>query len=233
MLTNSSLKHDDLANNYHHIQSQIKSACAQAFRDPADIRLVAVSKGHDFSQIRELYRLGHRDFGESYAQEFSKKLAMAKSENLDIVWHFLGAIQTNKIKLIADAQFIHSVGSIKHAQLLDKISLMPCNIFLQINLDKNPKRQGFFSEMVLWAAKEISVMKNLKLMGIMTILPQDPKYKPGFWFQKMVGLKQALIGQLGVSQIALSMGMSDDFGEAIKYGADFVRIGTNIFGPRY
>lgn len=222
---------ETLKANLGKIERTITDFCKRAHRKREDVTLIAVSKGHDFSNILSLYELGQRDFGESYAQEMVPKIDLALEHKLsDIRWHFIGAIQTNKLQLIKRANVIHSVGSVRHAEMLDKILDEPMPIFLQINLDKNPKRQGFLESDLDQSIKKLSYLKKLKIQGLMCILPQDED--PDFWFKKMAALKQAVLNQGLISDVYLSMGMSDDFELAIQHGADYLRIGTKIFGAR-
>lgn len=220
-----------LAENWHGVKQDIARACRKAARDPRDVRVVAVAKGHDFSVIRELYDLGHRDFGENYASEFAEKFSRARRENLsDIVWHFLGAIQSNKIKIIKDAHYVHSIGSVRHARMLSEYADKDINIFLQINLDNDENRAGFNDNEIPDAAREIKQFPHLHLCGLMAILPQT--INPSWWFQKMLQRKAELVDNQTLTHVSLSMGMSDDFEEAILHDANFLRIGTKIFGPR-
>jgi pyridoxal phosphate enzyme (YggS family) len=217
--------------NFEAIKTNINDACRVAKRDPHEVKLIAVSKGHDFYQIKTLYELGQRDFGESYAQEFIEKRHLARLAALDIRWHFLGAIQSNKIKLIKEANYVHSIGSVRHAELLNNALDKITKIFLQINLDGDKNRQGFLLEHVKDKAQKIAAMKNLEFIGLMTILPQDHSDRR-FWFETMSDLKQQLEKSVISKKLSLSMGMSDDFMDAIAYGADYIRIGTKIFGAR-
>lgn len=214
------------------VKSLIEKACQKNDRDPKDITLVAVSKGHDLLAIKEAYNAGLRHFGESYAQEMSKKIIEAHALGLkDIVWHYLGAVQTNKLNLIASADIIHSLGSVRHAAMLNDMLKSQKKVFLQINLDENPKRQGFSPAQILTAIGKITALPNLKVIGLMCIPPQDGVHSPTFWFQKILNLRNELAAH-GSLELKLSMGMSDDFCEAIIEGADYLRIGTKIFGAR-
>lgn len=223
---------NNIKKNLADVEKLINSSCENAHRRREEITLIAVSKGHDFNKILAAYRCGQRDFGESYAQEFSEKIARARDENLaDIRWHFIGAIQSNKLKYIKDADVIHSIGSLKHAELLNAMLSKPKNIFLQINLDNNPDRQGFAKEDVIDVLFHMKNLANLRVQGLMTILPVDHN-KPATWFSQMTALKEEIKSKGILVEVSLSMGMSDDFLEAIANGANLLRIGTRIFGPR-
>lgn len=208
------------------IKQAIAEACDRAGRQAAEIKLIAVSKGQDFAKIHQAYEQGQRDFGENYAGELALKQKLAREQELlDIKWHYLGAIQTNKIKLIIEADFIHGVGEIRHAVLINKIANKTIGIFLQVNLNPNDGRHGFREEDLPRAIEQIKLLPRLYLQGLMTITPTEGALNPSFWFKKM-----SRLGQL--YNLDLSMGMSEDFSEAITYGANFVRIGSKIFGPR-
>lgn len=221
----------DLKKNWETLKNEINIACRAALRDPNDVHIIAVSKGHDFHVIRELYHLGQRDFGENYALEFAHKKNLAIMENLvDIRFHFIGVIQSNKLKIIKDAHAIHSLGSLVHAQKLNEVLRNSVDVFLQINLDEDPKRLGFLENELKYAALFISELGNLNLRGLMAILPQTGH--ASHWFKKMVRHKQFMLAHGLMREVFLSMGMSNDFTEAIHHGADYLRIGTRIFGPR-
>jgi PLP dependent protein len=210
----------------------IQKSCILAGRDQHEVTLIAVSKGHDFSAIQAAYELGQRHFGESYAQEMTEKIAQAHHQGLaDITWHFIGAIQSNKLKAISKADVIHSLGTTKHAQLLNDVAEKTLPVFLQVNLGQEPKRQGFSPADLALATGFIRQLDFITLKGLMCIPPQDPTKTPRFWFQKMIELK-LLLEQKLTTNLALSMGMSDDFTDAIAMGADYVRVGTRIFGGR-
>lgn len=224
---------DDLAHCFSEIETAISDACRRASRSRHEVTLIAVTKGHDFSKLAAAYHLGQRDFGESYAHEMASKIKLAQTANLkDIKWHFMGAIQTNKLKLIRKADFVHSIGSVRHAELLNDMADKVIDIFLQVNLDGDVKRQGFLCADLLPAVKKVAGFKRLRLKGLMAILPQDPDSPMRVWFTKMVDLKRTILKSGLLEEVYLSMGMSDDFAEAIMHGTNFVRIGTKLFGPR-
>jgi pyridoxal phosphate enzyme (YggS family) len=223
----------ELARTLKEVNEEIHHTCISISRPRNEIVLIAVSKGHEFSSIRSAYHFGQRDFGESYAQEMAKKRNLALAENLEgIRWHFIGAIQSNKLKVIRDADMVHSLGSFKHAKLLNDIAYKTIDVFLQINLDNNKMRQGFLLPEMLNDIRRIAQLKKLTLKGLMTILPQDPIRTPNFWYGQMLDIKESILQQGILDHVLLSMGMSDDFKEAIRYGSNFLRIGTKIFGAR-
>jgi len=218
-----------LAARLSEIRNKIETACKAIHKNPEEVTLVAVSKGQSFEKIREAYELGIRDFGESYAQEFKNKMALASLENMnDIKWHYLGAIQSNKIKIIIQADYIHSVDTIRHAESLSKAATQEKNIFLQVNLDHTRGRQGFEPQEIKAAFSACSALSYINIIGLMAILPLGVLGSEGSWFAKMRDLREQRL----LPKLKLSMGMSQDFEEAIVYGADFIRIGTELFGAR-
>lgn len=187
---------------------------------------LAVSKGQPIEKIKALYATGQRDFGENYAEEFIAKRDALKTACPEIRWHFIGQIQSNKIKLIAQADTIHSLASLKHAKLLsEQTPHKQLPVFIQINLSSEPHRGGILPSELPEFVKALSKIPKLKLIGLMTILPIDTNQPPGYWFAQMQALQNPAYPEL-------SMGMSDDHEEAIKYGATWIRLGTALFGAR-
>ncbi len=205
------------------IQS-IKDEIAQ-LKPKQSVRLLAVSKTHSASIIQCAYKAGQRDFGENYLQEALEKQALLK-HNTDIVWHFIGSIQSNKTKNIANNfDWVHSVDKVKIAQRLDKqrINRVPLNICLQVNIDNESSKSGFKFNELEDVIKEIQTYPLLKLRGLMCIPSADGSDA----FMKM----NAIFNQYSQLDV-LSMGMSGDMKQAIQYGSTMVRIGQGIFGKR-
>lgn len=220
-----------IAKNYEHIVSQIKKA-SQKTGSLKPISLVAVSKGQSFEAIKAAYNLGQRDFGESYAQELMNKFSECEKHKIDdLRWHFIGAIQSNKIKSIAKAHVIHSISSLRHATLIEEHAHHPIDAYIQVNLNKDPNRQGFFEEEIEAAIIAFKSFHFLRLKGFMFIAPITGEMLPKEWFALMNALRDHY-QQLFNRPFSLSMGMSDDFIEAISHGADIIRVGSKIFGKR-
>ena len=215
------------------MQAQIQEATLAHNKPPENITLIAVSKGHSSEKICELHNLGQRDFGENYFQEFQEK--WEKLSGLDIVWHFIGKLQSNKIKKLAkQANYIHGLNNQKHARLLET-ALVAYNktikAFININIENEPQKDGCSPgealDLALFISKECP---HIKLQGIMAIPPSkyhDEAFKepPNAYLHlktisKTIGEKQ------------LSLGMSRDLSIAIAAGSTFLRIGTSLFGPR-
>lgn len=192
--------------------------------------LIAVSKFQPLSAVRELYQLGHRDFGENYVQELQEKARTLQQECPDIRWHFIGHLQTNKVKaLLPWVTAIHSVDSFKLAGELSKRwerdSLL--QIFLQVNVDHQESKGGLDHQDVPVLAQRVAALPGLQLKGLMCI--PDPTRDPREAFAQLKALEQRCRPH---TQGGLSMGMSADFEMALKEGATHIRIGSDIFGPR-
>lgn len=189
-------------------------------------KILAVSKGQSLEKIKALYAEGQRDFGENYAEELAQKQEALKTDCPDIKWHFIGQIQSNKIKLIAQSNYIHSLSSLKHAKLLAEQTpheILP--VFIQVNLSDEAHRGGVLISELPNLVKSIQALPKLKLMGLMAILPINTDKPASYWFAKMQALQHPDYPEL-------SMGMSADYEEAITYGATWIRLGTALFGPR-
>lgn len=226
------LAQSSIAERLAAVKSVIVDTCQKLGRLD-EVTLIAVSKGQDFSAIKEAYECGQRHFGENYPQELLQKMATATAMGIhDITWHFIGTIQSNKLKIIKQAHMVHSIDSLDHARALAALLDAPKEIFLQINLDDHPRRQGFSLSALEQEMHELSHLEHINVVGLMAILPLETHQTHSFWFEQMKTIKEHL-ESLGLSKsLRLSMGMSDDFVEAIAHGANYVRIGTKIFGPR-
>lgn len=200
-----------------------------------NITLIAVSKSQSVSAIETLYQLGQRDFGENYVQELIQKAEMLFQRGCkEIRWHFIGHLQTNKVKkLLPWVYAVHTVDSEKlGAELarrwreLAKPEKLP--VLIEVNLDRESSKSGVLSEEVLNLSQELCHFQELNLLGLMGI-PSKRSINPGISFRKLRELEALCRPN---TQGALSMGMSDDFSVAIREGATHLRIGTAIFGER-
>ena len=223
-----------LIHRWQQVRAQLDAAAIAAGRDPAMVRLLAVSKQHSAAAIRELAEAGQREFGESYVQEAQRK--QAELRNLPLCWHFIGQIQSNKTRLIANQfEWVHTLDRLKHAERLHEqrpIHLPALQVCIQVKLAEETGKGGLWPEQVVELAQHIVQLPRLKLRGLMCIPPpMTDLASQQAQFQHM----QALLQQLnthGLSLDTLSMGMSDDYVAAISAGATIIRIGTAIFGPR-
>lgn len=203
------------------------------------VSLLAVSKGHPADRIKELYELGARQFGENYVQEGVEKVkALA---DLDIEWHFIGHLQSNKSQLIAEHfDWLQTLTSIKLARRLNKQREKvgkPLNVCIQINIDQEETKSGIHPNDLLPLANQIIDLPYLRLRGLMAIPnPSSEESTLTESFKAMQQLQRQLSEQLQEQTTApidtLSMGMSKDYELAISCGATMIRIGTALFGPR-
>ncbi|MGV8569840.1 MAG: YggS family pyridoxal phosphate-dependent enzyme [Pseudomonas asiatica] len=220
-----------LADNLSAISARIASAAQAAGRDPASVQLLAVSKTKPASAIREIHAAGVCDFGENYLQEaLTKQQALG---DLPLIWHFIGPIQSNKTKAIAEHfDWVHSVDRLKIAQRLSEqrpVGLPPLNICLQVNVSGEDSKSGCTPADLPALAKAVAALPNLRLRGLMAIPePTDDRAAQEAAFATLRQLQEGL----GLGLDTLSMGMSHDLEAAIAQGATWVRIGTALFGAR-
>jgi pyridoxal phosphate enzyme (YggS family) len=223
----------ELTQRYQLIKAQIRKFEAQYHRDENAVSLIAVSKSHPTESIYTLYQSAQKDFAESYLQESLKKISALS--NKDITWHYIGAIQTNKISDIAhNFAWVQSVSRLKEAQLLSEHRLAaqsPLNICIQIKLDDNPKKTGVVMTELPALVNSILDLPRLKLRGLMCL----PPFSEDFDMQrKYFSLVRTCFEKLnqGLSLDTLSMGMTHDLEAAIAEGTTMVRVGTGLFGQR-
>ena len=224
----------NIEKNLNHIHAQIEKAAAACGRDPDSIMLLAVSKKKPASDIRAAYAFGQKHFGENYLQEAEEK--MRELADLDICWHFIGAIQSNKTRSIArDFDWAHCVDRLKIARRLSEqrpADMPPLNVCIQVNVDHEASKAGIEIGEIDELARAIHQLPGIRLRGLMTI----PAPRPGFDEQRLAFARlaraQAALRQQGIDCDTLSMGMTHDMEAAIAEGSTLVRIGTAIFGER-
>ncbi|WP_053124491.1 YggS family pyridoxal phosphate-dependent enzyme [Pseudomonas sp. P1.31] len=220
-----------IADNISHVGSRIQTATQAAHRPENSVQLLAVSKTKPAEALREAYAAGLRDFGENYLQEaLSKQLELA---DLPLIWHFIGPIQSNKTRAIAEHfDWVHSVDRLKIAQRLSEqrpAELPPLNICIQVNVSGEISKSGCTPDDLPALAAAISALPRLKLRGLMAIPePTDDRAEQDAAFAAVQKLQASLDFPLDT----LSMGMSHDLESAIAQGATWVRIGTALFGAR-
>ena len=204
---------------------------ARLAKRPTSVTIVAVSKQKTSADIAEAFHAGQRDFGESYAQEAAPKIDALR--DLDITWHFIGALQANKTRLVAEKfQWVHTVDRARIAARLNDQRphfAPPLNVLIQVNQAQEAQKSGAAPDDVAPLAREVLALPRLRLRGLMTIPPANADPEP--FFRALAALQARLQGD-GLALDTLSMGMSADFEEAIAAGSNCVRIGTAIFGPR-
>jgi len=190
--------------------------------------LVAVTKGFDASTVRVAFDYGIRDFGENRVQEAEEKIGQLSDLKPDITWHMVGHLQSNKAKIAVELfDIIHSVDSIKLAEILSRRGEKTLPVLLQVNVSGEAPKSGFAVDEVTKAVEEIRRLPSLNVIGLMTIAPlvaAPEEARPVFRKLRM------LRDSLGLEH--LSMGMTDDFEVAIEDGATILRIGRAIFGDR-
>lgn len=223
----------NIRQNLESVRNRIRAVATRAGRDPAAIRLVAVSKTKPADLIREAFEAGQTAFGENYAQEMKEKAdALA---GLPIEWHFIGHLQRNKAKVVAPiASWIESIDSNELAEAIDRHTAQRISCLIEVNVGDESSKSGARAEDVVAIGRRIVALDHLDLKGLMIIPPYDPdpeKSRP--FFRALRELRDQLIPTLGAEHLReLSMGMSHDFEAAIEEGATIVRIGTAIFGER-
>ena len=223
-----------ITENFTNVKTRIDLAVANASICAKNIQILAVSKKQSPEKIIQLYELGQRDFGENYLQEAIDKQRGLR--DLAIVWHFIGHIQSNKTRQIAQHfTWAHSVDRLKIAERLSRQRLEtqpPLNICLQVNINNEASKSGFNKGQVLHAAEQIATLPNLSLRGLMAI--PDAKQSASQQMQTMSEMHQLFedIQELGIPIDTLSMGMSRDLEIAIQAGATMLRIGEALFGAR-
>jgi len=217
------------------VTERIHQACKRAGRDPKGVKLVLVTKEVAPSRIKLAYDLGVRDFGENKVQDL-----MAKQGELpkDIRWHFIGSLQTNKVKLLVDqVALIHSCDRLELAKELEEQAAkrnQTVDILIQVNTSREETKHGFDPKFVKQAVSQIVVLGHLKVRGLMTMGPntQDQE-RIRQSFRALRSLKDQLQQEFPNGEWHyLSMGMSFDFELAIEEGANLLRIGTAVFGER-
>ena len=226
--------HQDIANRLIDISSKIQAACLQGQRSVDEVKLVAVSKLQSVDVIKEAYALGINNFGENYAQELAEKSSTCPN---DIVWHFIGPIQSNKVSLIAKyAQWVHSIDREKVAMKLNNAlesEGKKIHALIQVNIDHEESKSGILPEETIdFANKVITRYPNLILEGLMFMPKINASKKAKIeTMNKIVHLHKALLSELP-SCSQLSLGTSSDFEESILQGSTILRIGESLLGKR-
>jgi len=220
-----------IAENISTLAERIHNAAQASRRDPGSVGLLAVSKTKPASDLREAFSAGLRDFGENYLQEALGK--QTELSDLPLIWHFIGPIQSNKTRAIAENfAWVHSVDRLKIAQRLSEqrpADMPPLNICIQVNVSGEASKSGCTPEDLPALAQAISALPNLRLRGLMAIPePTEDSDEQNAAFAAV----RTLQDQLNLPLDTLSMGMSHDLEAAIAQGATWVRIGTALFGAR-
>ena len=223
-----------IASNLQAVRNAMAEAAAAAGRSPDSVGLLAVSKTFGADAIREAYRAGQTRFAESYVQEALHKIAAL--HGLPIEWHYIGPIQSNKTRAIAEHfAWAHSVDRLKIAERLSAqrpARLPPLQVCLQVNISNEASKSGVLPGEAAQLARAIAQLPHVELRGLMAIPePSDEVAAQRTSFARLRELLEQL-NQQGLQLDTLSMGMSQDFAAAIAEGATLVRVGSAIFGNR-
>jgi len=226
----------DIAANLQQIHADIAAACARCGRDPATVRLVAASKTHPADAIESARNAGQSLFGENYVQEF---LAKAEAVAAPVTWHFIGHLQSNKVKyLVGKVALIHSVDRFSLAEEIDrqwgKLG-ETAEVLIEVNLGGEASKAGTDESRLGELLRRTAALPHVTVRGLMLLPPylDDPEdVRPYFRRLRELAGELAVLELPGVSMSELSMGMSHDFAVAIEEGATLIRVGTAIFGER-
>ncbi|GMG91174.1 YggS family pyridoxal phosphate enzyme [Cupriavidus sp. TKC] len=225
-----------IAANLQAVKNDIAAAAQQADRDPSGVTLLAVSKTVSPDRVREAFEAGQPAFGENYVQEGLDKIAALGDLRSRIAWHFIGPLQSNKTRPVAEQfDWVHAIDRLKIAERLSAqrpANLAPLQVCIQVNISNEDTKSGVLPEEVLPLARAVAALPNLQLRGLMAIpAPAADLAAQRVPFAALRRLLEEL-RQSGLDVDTLSMGMSADMPAAIAEGATMVRIGTAIFGAR-
>jgi hypothetical protein len=224
----------NLTLHVNHVRSRIRSAAIAAGRDPAAVTLIAVTKAQTAESARLAATAGVTDFGENYLKEALVK--MEQLADLPLKWHFIGAIQSNKTRPIAERfDWVHSVDRLNVARRLSEqrpFHAAPLNVCIQVALVSEPTKGGVAPEELVGLAAAVAELPRIQLRGLMCVPPAQPNAAAArvVFARLRAALEDLNAG--GLKLDTLSMGMSGDFEAAIAEGATLVRIGTALFGSR-
>lgn len=227
-----------IKNNLITIHQQIERYCLQIQRPESAVKLLAVSKTKPVEAILAAYHAGQTAFGENYVQEGIEKIQYFEQQNIQLEWHFIGSLQSNKTKLVAEHfDWMQTLDRLKTAERLNQqrpLHKAPLNVLIQINISNEDSKGGISAEEMSDFAKQLKNLPHLRLRGLMAIpAATDNEQEQMQVFRQMELLFRRLQQEFPSDQIdTLSMGMSDDMASAIKCGSTMVRIGTAIFGKR-
>lgn len=225
-----------IAHNLQHVRARIVNACTACGRDPASVRLLAVSKTFAAEALREAHAAGQDAFGENYVLEGVSKIEALTDLRGKLEWHCIGPLQSNKTRVVAENfDWVHSVDRFKIAERLSSQrpqGMKPLQLCLQVNVDAGANKSGVTPGEALALAREVAALPNVRLRGLMAI----PEPAQGFAQQRELFLRAAAVFEeiraAGLALDVLSLGMSADLEAAISAGSTMVRVGTAVFGGR-
>ena len=225
-----------LCNNLKKVEENVTAACRKAGRDRKDVTLIAVSKTKPLEMLSTIYGQGVRDFGENKVQEMCDKMEQLP---IDIRWHMIGHLQTNKVKyIVGKTTLIHSVDSLHLAKEIEKQAEkkeVRVDILVEVNIAEEESKFGIHKEETMELVRQIAELSHVHICGLMTIAPfvENPEDNR-MYFRGIRQLSVDIANQNidNVDMDILSMGMTGDYMVAIEEGATMVRVGTGIFGER-
>ncbi|MFT6274145.1 MAG: pyridoxal phosphate enzyme (YggS family) [Halioglobus sp.] len=223
-----------ISQNVTKLASRVRLAAQKSQRSPQDISIVAASKTRSADIIEQAFQAGITHFGENYLQEALEKIDQLRA--LKIVWHFIGPIQSNKTRAIAENfDWVHSVDRAKVARRLsaqrpDK--LPPLQLCLQVNISQEPSKSGVLAQELPELVQEISELENIQLRGLMAIPAATTDAREQLLAFGQMRELLASVQAMSPTMDTLSMGMSADLEAAIAQGSTLIRVGTDVFGPR-
>ncbi|MCS2152625.1 YggS family pyridoxal phosphate-dependent enzyme [Scandinavium goeteborgense] len=228
---------NDIAHNLTQVRDKISAAVALCGRAPEEVTLLAVSKTKPASAIEEAIAAGQRAFGENYVQEGIEKVRyFQEAGQNDLQWHFIGPLQSNKSRLVAEHfDWCHTVDRLRIASRLSEqrpAHLPPLNVLIQVNISDESSKSGIAPEEIDALAAEVAALPGLSLRGLMAIPAPESEYVRQFAVAQQMAVAFARLKTRYPSVDTLSLGMSDDMDAAIAAGSTMVRIGTAIFGAR-
>jgi pyridoxal phosphate enzyme (YggS family) len=217
---------DEIAERLASVRARIEGAARKAGRDPSHVLLVAVSKKQAKERVDAAYRAGQRVFGENYVQEMERRHGEMPS---DVEWHMIGHLQTNKAKRVSFARMVHTLDSTRIAEALSRAVQRPLDVLIEVNMGGEETKSGVAPSEVEPLISSARALPNLVIAGLMCIPPSGDTRRR---FAELRQLAESLRRATGLPLRELSMGMSDDYEDAVLEGSTVVRVGTAIFGAR-
>lgn len=220
-----------IAERLDEVTSRIAEAARRADRDPASVRLIAVSKTFPLHVLQEAIEAGVTDLGENRAREFQEKFEVLGERAR---WHFVGHLQTNKVRSVLGADLIHSVDRLGLAETIDRRAGgrgAPQDVLLEVNVSGEASKHGIEPARLVRFAEEVASLSSIRVRGLMTMAPRGRPDEIRYVFEGLRSLSEEL-QRIVPDAVELSMGMTDDFEVAIEEGATMVRVGRAIFGDR-
>ncbi|ALZ95209.1 YggS family pyridoxal phosphate enzyme [Leclercia adecarboxylata] len=228
---------NDIAHNLAQVRDKISAAATRCGRASEEVTLLAVSKTKPASAIAEAIDAGQRMFGENYVQEGVEKIRHFREKGIaDLQWHFIGPLQSNKSRLVAEHfDWCHTVDRLRIASRLSEqrpAEMPPLNVLIQINISDENSKSGIALEALDQLADEVAALPGLKLRGLMAIPAPESDYDRQFAVARQMAVAFEALKTRFPTVDTLSLGMTDDMAAAIAAGSTMVRIGTAIFGAR-